>query len=305
MEAIAAAIIIGVSLFIKSILFFQLESLSISIPSLWRYGLGKTNSYALIGGTLGDAQGATGFLIQVLFANSFQLLVSLCYLFANRLLTTQVATAEWLRFLDEKKPLRVSSPEGMQRSSYMLSLPWRFAAPAVVAFVLLHWLVSTSVFLVQTTAYASGPDAQRIHASDASRIGFSPIGILCAVCAGVLVLAALIGIGFRRYGDVEESLVRIATCSSGISALCRPCGEDDEGWLFPVSLGVVADGGEERMTFSSDVHLTRPLEGSELLLPVVHEPKSFLNGKRTLKNGFKGLWTGLTTIWDSLRKKFF
>ncbi|OJD36760.1 uncharacterized protein BKCO1_9000190 [Diplodia corticola] len=258
----AGALLIGVVCFIQAVLFFRFQSLSISLPSLWRYGFGKVNPFGLVSGKLARAAGTAGLLSRILFANSFQLLVSLCYLFLNRLLTAQVATAELFRFLKKKKPLRVSSPEGMQRSSYMLSLPWRFAAPAVAAFILLHWLVSGSVFVVQTSAYSSGPDGQRIYKSDASRIGFSPIGILFAVCVGVVVLVVLISNSFRTYGDVPKSLVLFATNSREISTFCTPSSEDTDAWLFPVSFGIVSDSEGERVTFSSDVYLLHPLEGN-------------------------------------------
>lgn len=280
-------------------MFFHLQSIPTSLPSLWRSGLGTVNSYALIGGTLGRARGASGFLIHVLFANSFQLLASLCYLYYNRLLTTQLATAEWLRFLQEKKALRVSSPLGMQRSSYMLSLPWSYAGPLMLSFVLLHWLISQSVFVVQTTAYSGGPDGRRMRASDASRVGFSPIGIMLTTSFGILLLAALVGNGFRRYENVPRGMVRIATSSSGISAACRPDGEDSDARFFPVSFGVVFDGEDGRVTFSSDVNLERPVDGCEYWLPFPDDKPHFGLVDRGVAWCFNHLWA--TVSWLARR----
>lgn len=168
----------------------------------------------------------------------------------------------------------------------MLSLPWRLAAPAQAVFVVLHWLVSASVFLVQTAGYSSGgPDeARRLHGADASRVGFSPGAILLAVGVGGAVLGGLVGNGFRRYdgGGAPRGLVSVVTRSAGISALCRPSSEDGEAWLFPVSLGVVrgdGGGGGERLTFSSDVDARRPVEGWEVRLPIPRKSRDSPGGR--------------------------
>ncbi|KAH8173290.1 hypothetical protein LIA77_07545 [Sarocladium implicatum] len=79
------------------------------------------------------------FVAQVLFANLFQLLIRLLYVLYNGLLTRLLVGAEFLRFLKEKKTLRLSSPSiRAQRSSYMLSLPLNFAAPLMIACALVH-----------------------------------------------------------------------------------------------------------------------------------------------------------------------
>lgn len=81
--------------------------------------------------------------------------------------------------------------------------------------------------------------------------------------------------------------------------------ENDEAWLFPVSLGMVSDGGDERLTFSSDVDLKHPLGGSEIWLPVAHESKSFSERTDGVRNAFRGMWIGMLMMWDKLRKKGF
>jgi hypothetical protein len=130
-------------------------------------------------------------------------------------------TDELIRFLYEKKTLRVPSPVGMQRSTYTLSLPWTYAIPLMLSYILLHWLVSQSVFIVQTSAYGSGPNGQRIHSSDASRIGFSPIGILLSIFLGTAMLMGLILNSLRKYQPVPPELPRMVTNSTPISAACQ------------------------------------------------------------------------------------
>ena len=158
--------------------------MSISLPSLWAYGLGKTRPYQIVGGFLsfsGNFSKSGGAIrtVHIIIANSFQVMVSFLYLFYNNNLTRQVVANEMIRFLIHKKALRVSSPTNVtQRSSYLLSLPWKYAVPQVGLFMLLHLFVSQSVFTVQTRVYGPGPNGSSVPSMDASRIGFSAIGIL-------------------------------------------------------------------------------------------------------------------------------
>jgi hypothetical protein len=50
-------------------------------------------------------------VIHVMTANSFQILVSLLYLFYNNILTHQIIADELISFLREKKALRASIPQ--------------------------------------------------------------------------------------------------------------------------------------------------------------------------------------------------
>jgi hypothetical protein len=128
----------------------------------------------------------------------------------------------------DRTPLRVSSHVGLQRTSYMLSLPWTYAFPPMVAFVCLHFLVAGSVFFVRTTAYWRGPadQAHRIRSSDASRIGYSSMGILLVTLNGAVILLSLVVNSFRRYPAVRKHLPRLANKTAFISAACqRPKGD--------------------------------------------------------------------------------
>jgi hypothetical protein len=55
---------------------------------------------------------------------------------------------EWQSFAIKKKAFRVTSPVGLQRSTYFISLPARYTAPLIIVFAVLHWALSQSVFLV-------------------------------------------------------------------------------------------------------------------------------------------------------------
>lgn len=85
----------------------------------------------------------------------------------------------------------------------------------MAAFALLHWLISQSVCIVQTTAYGPGPDAQRIPSKYASRIGFSVLGIIVTVAMGLVLVVLLIGHSFRRYPAVPAHFPRAVTSTQG------------------------------------------------------------------------------------------
>ena len=45
--------------------------------------------------------------------------------------------------------LRVSVPRGIQRSSYTLSMPFRYSIPMLAAFSIMHWLLSQATFIIR------------------------------------------------------------------------------------------------------------------------------------------------------------
>ncbi|KAI0018537.1 hypothetical protein F4780DRAFT_511856 [Xylariomycetidae sp. FL0641] len=143
---------------------------------------------------------------QVAFANMFQLLISFLYIFYNSLLTRQLVAAELLAFMTEKRPLRVSSPIGvLQRSSYMLFLPYRYTIPLMIACILLHWLVSRSIFIVATSVYSAGPDGVRGDTEDATRLAFSATAMLATAALGTTMLLFLLLNGLRKFPKVPGS----------------------------------------------------------------------------------------------------
>lgn len=181
-SSMLVGLFIALALFISTTLHLKGQSLPTDLLYLFSQGMGRARSHSLVGGFLA-ASGAISRSWRfghILFANSFQVLVSFLYLFYNNILTSQVVADEFIRFLDKdgKKALRVSSPQNsIQRSSYFLSLPWKYAIPQIIAFMLLHWLVSQSIFIVLTSAWNIVPDKARVPSTDATRLGFSCAGI--------------------------------------------------------------------------------------------------------------------------------
>ena len=193
------------------------------------------------------------FLQAVTFANSWQLEVSCLYVLQNNLISTLCVAEEWSHFGVKRKFLRVSAPKGMQNSSYFLSLPYRYGIPLSICMGILHWCISQSVFLVQTTAFAA--DGTRNYDADSSRVGFSSIGIMFAIVVGGLFILGTVSLGFKR---LTFHLPIVSTNSAAISAATHSPSEDRDASLLPVKWGVVetashSNSGHCCLTTANDV----------------------------------------------------
>jgi hypothetical protein len=98
-----------------------------------------------------------------------------------------LSSREWSSFSKKKKPLRVSSHlQGQQRSRYFLQLPYRFSIPLIIISILMHWVLSQSLFLVVG-------DKREDETSDLewefATVGYSPIAIMFAVIASLFMVA--------------------------------------------------------------------------------------------------------------------
>lgn len=80
---------------------------------------------------------------------------------------------------EKRKPLRVSEPIGIQRSSYFISLPLRYGVPLFASSSILQWLISQSLFLARITAM--NPDGTADRANSFSTCGYSPIAIIISM----------------------------------------------------------------------------------------------------------------------------
>ncbi|KAL9562689.1 hypothetical protein ACKAV7_013253 [Fusarium commune] len=82
-----------------------------------------------------------------MIANTPQLLLSLCYMTLNGLITRMLAEFEWASYGTDFKALRVTSPRGGQRSAYRLQLPYRWSIPLLAISSILHWVYSNCFYL--------------------------------------------------------------------------------------------------------------------------------------------------------------
>ncbi len=200
---------------------------------LWDMGFGAVHIHSLIG------SGIPGTVLgNILLANFPQMVLSFLYLMYNGLYTCMIQGHEWTRYAHTRKPLRVTSPVGKQRSTYYLTLPYTYAVPLLCASGLMHWLVSQSLFLVQITFYNSmGEEAWE---KNISTLGYSSIAIIFVLVVASTMLLVQITMGFRRF---NPGIPHASSCSAAISAACHAPADDVHAPLLPVMWGVVEEGG--------------------------------------------------------------
>lgn len=170
----------------------QVEGAPTDLRSLLHLGLGNVNINALVNflpndpvsatqipcitGTADLTQGNTALYSNIFFANLWQTIISLLYITLNALFSCMLVSDEWAGYQKTRKTLRVSFPEGIQRSSYLISMPLRYGIPLTVSMALLHWTVSQSVFVVRVISHYS--DGSLDAESPITAAGYSPLGIM-------------------------------------------------------------------------------------------------------------------------------
>ena len=217
---------------------------AVTTKSLIEFGGNKTNHLGIVG--------------NILLANSAQVILSFLYLSYNSIFTCQLLSQEWTSYTSKRKPLRVTSPTGSQRSTYFLQLPYTYSLPLMAFSGLLHWLVSQSIFLARVTIY-DGPDSIDVDRDEGiSTCGYSCIAIIFVLFAGSLLLTLGFANGFRRY---SSGIPLAATCSVAISAACHPPADDNDADFGHVQYGEVkTENGVRHCTFTSHV-VTTPVAG--------------------------------------------
>ncbi|KAK5683807.1 hypothetical protein LTS10_003670 [Elasticomyces elasticus] len=177
-----------------------------------------------------------GLVANVVLANTPQLILSFIYIFYNDAFTRMLMSHEWAQFAETRKALRVSRPRGQQRSTYWLQLPLRYSIPMMLSMVLLHWLVSRSIFLVRVSIYDDS--GTHVPDRDINACGFSPLAILLAFIMLGLMIAILLGLGRFRY--IDSGIPAVSSCSAAISAAAHPSGSEPEDVaLLPLRYGVI------------------------------------------------------------------
>ena len=169
-----------------------------------------------------------------------------------------LVAAEWNDFVKERKILRLSNPRGIQRSSYFLSLPYRFSLPLMFTSVAMHWLISQSVFVIQSIGVVYGTSFYRSPIYDSALVGWSSIGMIYSLIVGLAMVATLVAIGLRnKYRPLERyksqgtaaqsyTMPLVCSCSAAISAACHRPAEDFQSHLLPVRWGYVKQGSDKQ-----------------------------------------------------------
>ncbi|KAL4888475.1 hypothetical protein BDV59DRAFT_206058 [Aspergillus ambiguus] len=197
------------------LLMYAFSDVGYNSVILWTSGLGAAVQQFLIHGN----RAPISLIPNILIANLPQTIFSLIYFCTNSVFTTMALAVEWSSYAIHRKGLRVfASPQGAQRSSYFLSLPYRYAVPFMALSTVLHWLISQSLFLVSVEVYDS--DFNRRPAGDIIPCGYLPVGVVSGLSVSGFVVVCLIGImGFNHF---KSGMPLAGSCSLAISAACHP-----------------------------------------------------------------------------------
>ncbi|KAE8306199.1 hypothetical protein BDV41DRAFT_583543 [Aspergillus transmontanensis] len=180
---------------------------------IWKSGIGTVNSQTMIS-PIGFP---TTLLPVTIIVNTPQTVFSMIYFTTNAIFSTMVLSSEWNSYALQRKGLRVSTaPKGSQRSTYFLSLPYRYALPLLALSTLLHWLISESLFLVSVEMYDA--TLARVPSQDLISCGYSPPAIVICLSTSCLLIAYLVGISCRRF---KSGMPVAGSCSLAISAACH------------------------------------------------------------------------------------
>lgn len=197
-------------------------------------------------------------IISIILPNLPQLLVSFAYLLYNDAITRMLLARETSRFAARRKPLRVSNPEGEQKSTYWLQLPYRYSIPLLVSVATIHWTLSRSIFFQSMTFYGMTGE---IDNRSFTGCEFSSLYLIVTIAlTGALIQVFL----FLSFGRLESGMPLLGSCSMAISAACANCEEGAEAAKKPLMYGVLTTGTEEeqgamkRVGFSQ--HEVMPLE---------------------------------------------
>ena len=164
------------------------------LATLWALGFGTVQLDYMIPGFMGDSIWAN-----VIIVNIPQLCLSFVYFFVNGLFTSMLLTVEYNDYATIRKGLRVSAPDGHQRSTYYLQLPYRYAGTLIVLSALLHWLVSQSLFLVRITEYdVAGNPISSLTGGDLVGHGCSGIALVFTVILSGRMLFACLAFCCRK-----------------------------------------------------------------------------------------------------------
>ena len=223
-----------------------------SFSHLWQIGYGTVTSESMITWHL---SGTGGLILNVLIANLPQAVLSFLYLTYNGLFTGILLADEWNDYGHKRKSLRVTGPEGAQRSTYRLQLPYRYGIPLLIISGTLHWLVSQSLFLANVDFH---DDKGRVDTDNSiSTIGYSCIAIITVIILGAVVILVGILHGFRRH----QGMPLAGSCSAAISAACHRPGDDVDAAIKPVMWGVVSsEHGVGHCCFTS-FEVSPPVQG--------------------------------------------
>ncbi|KAF5704897.1 hypothetical protein FGLOB1_8316 [Fusarium globosum] len=151
-----------------------------------------------------------------IISNTPQLLLSLCYMTLNGLITRMLAELEWASYGIKFKALRVTNPEGSQRSTYRLQLPYRWSIPLLAISSILHWVYSNCFYLSNYEFY--DPMIPYEIAEIDRGLQFSSVAILIGFSISVVIALSPMLLAKR---SLPGQMVLGGSNSKVISAACH------------------------------------------------------------------------------------
>jgi hypothetical protein len=209
---------------------YQLDQVPLEFQEAWNLGFGKINPSTLVHGD--------GFpkdiLSLVLLINAPQIVLTIVYFLCNGIFTSMLVASEYNDYSISRKALRVSWPKGKQRSTYYLSLPYRYSLPFMGMSTLLHWLLSQSWFLVKIRSF--NVHGHFYSGDSVTTCCYSLAAIFLTLVIGGSAIATLPGTSLKMF---KSGMPLASSCSAAISAACHPLDWDQDAALKPVMWGEV------------------------------------------------------------------
>ncbi|KAJ1710323.1 hypothetical protein NYO67_7490 [Aspergillus flavus] len=204
-----------------------------SISTVWSLGFSEARPETML-----RYLTTYNLLAMALLSNVPQVILSSLYYLINSILTCMLASAEYTSYSVHRRYLRVSWPEGQQRSTYFLSLPYRFSIPTMTISAILHWLLSESIFYVRVYQYDTAGTID--ETKTISTCGMSPIAMIFTLSLTGLALVIVFGLSLKRF---PTQMPLAGNCSLAISAACHPPLDDEDAALKPLMWGEVVISG--------------------------------------------------------------
>ncbi|KAJ5162884.1 uncharacterized protein N7500_004714 [Penicillium coprophilum] len=192
------------------------------LQEIWQKGFSGARDHT----DLVDLKRTLSTLSSVVMANIPQLVITVSYFFYNSVLTSMLATAEYSSYGASSKPLRVTWPikDSMQQSTYWLSMPYQYGVPLMVAYMILHWLISQSIFYARVTMYDWV--GREIQGFSINSLSHKPLAIFISILTGALMVCMLLGLSVRKF---KSEMPLAGACSAAISAACHLPKDEDLG----------------------------------------------------------------------------
>ena len=221
------------------------------LASIWRMGFGVVNVNFLV--TLAGMSSREGVIGNTLLVNTPQLVLSFSYFAYNVIWTQMLIAREWAQYGIRRQSLRVSSPRGLQRSNYFLTIPYQYAIPLLIISVVLHWLLSQSFFLARINVNSAKPFVETPPAV-INTVGYSLSALLMFFVVGLVVV--LIVVCFGMFMKLASPMPVVVGCSMAISAACHPLNEPEDMALMLLKWGLVGeiDNGQGKDNDSNAFH---------------------------------------------------